>query len=194
MILTTILQQNNRESMALIMIFIELKKHYESAQTKRTLTKLRKKAASDAKVYPGTQSRKISKADGNNKASDPPQYRSTKIDEMILILKALYLEHLRALDEIVSGPPTGGQDGDYHLIEFLRTTYNDNGQTLAWEEHRESVPLGEFYVPLSNGRRKAGVYGHCTRECRCCNMFHECYDPDARLPEIDYDSFKAVAG
>jgi hypothetical protein len=146
---------------------------------------------------------------GKSESADPPPYSSTTLDEMISALKRLYREHLETLQSFLAAPPTGGRAGDYHEFEFLRVTHNEKGQTLAWEEHQYtcamrggccgrrcgccSLPLRELFIPLANGKRKqGGVYGHCTAECLCCNVFYGCYKPDSRLPEIDPDLLKAV--
>ncbi|KAF7174060.1 hypothetical protein CNMCM5623_006355 [Aspergillus felis] len=146
-----------------------------------------------------------------NKSADPPPYSSTTLDEMISALKILYREHLETLQGVLDAHPIGGRDGGYHEFEFLRATHNEKGQTLAWEEHQYtcamrggccgrlcgccSLPLRELVIPLANGKRKkGGVYGHCTAECLCCNLFYGCYKPDDRLPEIDPALLKALGG
>jgi hypothetical protein len=219
-------------------LFIALKKHYESAQIRKTRAKLRKRAALDAKKSPEDSKiyrdwirdheneqtygfailhrikalETISAKDVSKlESSDPPPYMRNTIDKMIDNLKVDYRAHLSALQYTMSDAPTRGLDGEYHEFEFLRTTYNDNGQTLLWEEHAGTCanrggccgracgccaqPLQERYIPLANGRRrKVGVYGHCTKECLCCNRFYRCYSRDSRyrcysrdsrLPEID---------
>jgi hypothetical protein len=125
-------------------------------------------------------------------SADPPPYSPNTLDEMISALKRLYREHLETLQSFLAAPPTGGRAGDYHEFEFLRVTHNEKGQTLAWEEHQYtcamrggccgrrcgccSLPLRELFIPLANGKRKqGGVYGHCTAECLCCNVFYGCY-------------------
>jgi hypothetical protein len=142
--------------------------------------------------------------------SDPPPYTSNQIDERISTLKILYREHLGTLQDMLTWQPTGRYASPYHLFEFLIATHNEKGQTLAWERHQYdcamrggccgracgccSQPLRELYIPSSNGKREVIVYGHCTRECLCCNRFHGSYVPDARLPEVDPALRKAVAG
>ncbi|RHZ68730.1 hypothetical protein CDV55_106727 [Aspergillus turcosus] len=143
--------------------------------------------------------------------SDPPPYTSTKIDQNISTLKILYREHLGTLQDLLVWQPKGDHASPYREFEYLIATHNKKGQTLAWEKHQYdcamrggccgraygccSQPLQELYIPLSNRKqKKGGVYGHCTRECLCCNRFHGCYDPDAQLPEIDPAFRKAVAG
>ncbi|GFF30195.1 hypothetical protein IFM51744_01057 [Aspergillus udagawae] len=148
------------------------------------------------------------KSDGDG--SDPPPYTSTTIDKEISTLKILYREHLGTLQDILKWQPNGSYAGPYRLFEFLIATHNEKGQTLAWEKCQHDCamrggcygracgccnqPLRELYIPLSNGKRKGVVYGHCTRECLCCNQFHGCYVPDAQLPEIDPALRKAIAG
>jgi hypothetical protein len=219
------------------MCFTVRKKHNKSTQTQRTHAELKRKAASDAKNYPShskiykewitkhyTEQRKgvailhrikaleaLSRSDSKSNGTDPPPYTSTAITKEISNLWVLYREHLTAIDQILSGPPTGGYDGDYQLFKFQQTTYNHNGQTLAWEEHQKrcavrggccgraceccAQSLRKHYIPLPGGVRKNHVvYGHCTAECWCCNLFYRCYKPDGRLPKVDLALIKTLAG
>ncbi|GIK01376.1 hypothetical protein Aspvir_005410 [Aspergillus viridinutans] len=216
----------------------DLKKRHEHSQTQKTRAKLKEKAAADASAVPNDSKiykdwiakyhkeqskgfailqrinalQTLGREDRqDSKSADPPPYSSSTLDEMVSALKRLYREHLETLQSTLAAHPTGGRAGDYHEFEFLRTTHNEKGQTLAWEEHRYtcamhggccgrlcgccSVPLWELFIPLANGKRmKGGVYGHCTAECLCCNLFYGCYKPDSRLPEIDPALLKAVSG
>ncbi|GIJ87559.1 hypothetical protein Asppvi_006467 [Aspergillus pseudoviridinutans] len=220
-------------------LLTELRKRREHAQTQKTRAELKAKAAADATAAPQHSkqyldwiakyhkeqskgfailqrinalqalSRKTSTPE--IKSANPPPYSSTTLDEMISALTLLYREHLETLQGTLAAHPTGGRAGDYHEFEFLRTTHNEKGQTLAWEEHQYtcamrggccgrlcgccSLPLRELFIPLSNGKRKkGGVYGHCTAECLCCNLFYGCYKPDSRLPKIDPALVKALGG
>ncbi|RHZ48907.1 hypothetical protein CDV55_101319 [Aspergillus turcosus] len=85
------------------------KHHIE--QTKGFAILHRIKALEALSRYANTsQSKSDIKSDSKGDSTDPPPYTSTTIDKIISSLGVLYREHLKAVDQIVSAPPKGGQD------------------------------------------------------------------------------------
>ncbi|PYI02075.1 hypothetical protein BO78DRAFT_293997, partial [Aspergillus sclerotiicarbonarius CBS 121057] len=95
-------------------------------------------------------------------------------------------------------------------FEFLQHHRNDDGQTLAWEEHKIMCaslggccgrmcrccerPLRYYLMPDGGDNAMVGFYGHCTAECGCCMRHRRFYRPDSRIKALDPELASEIAG